>query len=206
MIQYNEPWLSRGDRLCCFGDSITHTADGYVSMIAGRLEREGVAVYNAGIPGDKTTSALVRLERDVVARKPSAVLIAFGANDARVGRGKWADEPTLSSETYQTNLVWIIHLCRQQGIRKFCVMPPCWRLEGDEWLENGDVYQPYCRAARTAAESTGSRFAPVDIAFADEWARHPGHSGLLLTGDGLHPTLQGHRLMADTLLRAWGMA
>lgn len=203
MIEQRQPWLVQGDRLCCFGDSLTEQADGYVSRITNRLTRDGIVTIPAGRGGDKTPSALTRLERDVLAHKPTAVLLFFGANDARVGRGKWADEPTVSPETYTTNLIWIVHLCRQAGITKFSIAPPTGRLEGDEWHENGDIYQPYCLGARRAAESAGARFVPLDIAFAEAWQRRPGHTGLLMTTDGIHPTLEGCELIASTMLDAW---
>ena len=205
MIVRNGPWLSSGDRLVCFGDSITETSDGYVSHLGHALQSRGVTVIPAGRGGDKTTSALMRLERDVMANKPTAVLLFFGANDARVARGKWADEPTVSPDTYRENLIWMVHLCRQIGISKFSIAPPTWRLEGDEWRENGEIYQPYCLAARAAAEASGSVFVPIDVMYAEEWQKHPGHTGLLMTNDGLHPTPETHALIAKTLLNTWGM-
>ena len=72
-------------------------------------------------------------------------------------------------------------------------------------LENGDIYQTYCMAARNAAEVTGARFIPVDIAFAEAWQAAPGHRGLLMTTDGIHPTGEGHRLIMNTLLTSWGL-
>ena len=205
MITHEQPWLTAGDKLICFGDSITEPPDGYVRILQERLAPRRIEVVNAGRGGDKTPWALTRLEAGVINLKPTALSIFLGTNDARIGRGRWADEPMVSPEAYKCNLVWIVYLCRKAGIGKFSIMPPV-RLEGEEWVEHGDVLAPYCIAAREAADLAQARFVPGEVAFAEEWARHPGHTGLLLTSDGAHLNDQGHRLAAETMLKAWGLA
>jgi lysophospholipase L1-like esterase len=61
-------------------------------------------------------------------------------------------------------------------------------------------------AAREAADEMGARLVPADVAFQQEWQKHPGHTGLLLTDDGAHLNAAGHRLVADASLKAWKMA
>ncbi len=74
---------------------------------------------------------------------------------------------------------------------------------GTVWEEHGDVMLPYQQAARDAAAATMARFVPADIAFAAEWQKHPGHSGLLLTTDGTHLTDKGNQLVAESMLKTW---
>ncbi|MCP4901790.1 MAG: arylesterase [bacterium] len=69
--------------IVCFGDSLTAGTgapreESYPSQLARRIGRE---VINAGVPGDTTEMAMRRLERDVLAHSPSAVLITLGGND-----------------------------------------------------------------------------------------------------------------------------
>lgn len=200
---HDRPWLKKNESLICLGDSLTTPKEGYVALLAKALKPMGIRVTNAGRGGDKTPWALTRLQRDVIERKPDAVLVALGTNDAIVGRGRWSDEPRISPEAYRSNLVWIMHLCRLAGIRKFSVVPPLWRYEGDLWTEYGDAFGPYRFAAREAADEMGARFVPVDVAFEREWLKHPGRSGLLLTSDGGHLNARGHALLADAALGAW---
>ena len=206
MLTWEQPWLTAGDRLICFGDSITEAPNGYVRVLQERLAPRRIEVVNAGRGGDKTPWALTRLETSVIQARPTALSIFLGTNDACIGRRRWADEPTVSPEAYKVNLIWMIYLCRRSGIGKFSVTPPLWRLEGEEWAEQGDILAPYCLAAREAADQTQARFVPADGAFALEWQRHPGHTGLLLTTDGVHLTDPGNRLVAETMLKVWGMA
>lgn len=205
MIDMSGPWLESGERLVCLGDSLTASKTGYVALLAEALSSRGIEVVNAGRGGDKTPTALMRLQSDVIDRAPAAVSVFLGANDAAVGRGCWADEPTVTPEAYRCNLVWIMHACRLQGIEKFSVTPPLYRYEGDQYGAFGEVMLPYCQAARDAADAMAARFVPADVAFAEAWSAHPGHTGLLLTTDGVHLTPQGNRLLADTQLKAWGM-
>lgn len=201
MLDLNQPFLEPGDTVICFGDSLTAAKDGYVSILQNRMKQH--QVINAGRGGDKTPWALTRFQSDVIDRKPDALMIFLGANDAAVGRGCWADEPTVSVEAYRCNLVWMCHLAKLRDIRKISICTPAAFFEGQAYLEHGDVLAPYCMAAREAADQCHCRLVPFDAAFRNEWARHPGHSGKLLTRDGTHLTAEGNLLLAETILEAW---
>ena len=203
------PWLQPGETLVCFGDSLTAAEDGYVKILQQALQPQGITVINAGLGGDKTPAALTRLKSDVIDRKPSAVSIFFGHNDSVIGRGVWRDEPTVSPQTFEENLRWIIHLCRLQGgIAKFSINTTMPRMEGQRFLEYGDVRNAYCQAARHAADAMNARLVPLDAVFADLREQNFGRlspEGLLYTRDGLHMNEEGNRIIADTMLRTWGM-
>lgn len=73
---------SPGGTIVCFGDSLTAgvgrgDGDGYPEALARRL---GVAVVNAGVPGDTASQALGRLDR-VLAADPWLVVVELGGND-----------------------------------------------------------------------------------------------------------------------------
>jgi len=199
------PWLETGDRLACLGDSLTHNSEGYVRLLQEKLSGKGIAVLNAGKGGDNVLTAMMRLQKDVIDPKPTAVSIMLGTNDSQLGRGIWFKDPGISPETYRCGLIWIIHLCRRSGIEKFSITPPLWRFEGEVWNDMGDVLPPYVQAARDAAAAMEARVAPADVAFAREWSKHPGHTGLLLTTDGCHLNKKGNQLVAETSLAAWGL-
>jgi lysophospholipase L1-like esterase len=207
MIAFDTPWLGNGEKLICFGDSITASKDGYVKILEEKLGKQNIKVVNAGLGGDKTPTALTRLRSEVIDLKPDAVSIFLGTNDAAVGRGMWADEPRVEPEAYKSNLKWIVHLCRLAGIRKFSIATPAWQFEGAAFANSGGVMPVYCIAAREAADETGSRLVPLDAAFAQEWLTRGSQakSGMLLTRDGVHMTQTGNELIAKTMLSAWKM-
>ena len=200
-----EPWLKRGETLLCFGDSLTASTIGYVSMLEEALAPQGIRVINAGVGGDKTPHALTRLVTDVIEQKPDAVSIFFGANDSVIGRGCWRDEPVVEPITYRDNLIWMIHICRlKSNIRRFSIAAPSGRIEGDAWHEFGDIRRDYCLMARQAADLANAVFVPLDTVMDQRRDTMPAtDNGLKLTRDGVHPTTDGYRLIAETMLKTW---
>ena len=206
MIRHEGPWLTKGETVICFGDSITAPENGYVAILKKHLTPRGITVINAGVGGDTVPKALTRLKQDVIDRKPDAVSIFLGTNDATCGRGRWADEPRIPPDGYRASLEHLVYLCRIWGnIGKFSITPPLWRFEGDAFAEFGDHLAPYCIAAREAADNARTRFVPADTAFSGEWDRHPGHTGILLTTDGTHLAETGSGIDAEAMLKAWDM-
>ncbi|OPY06230.1 MAG: Acyl-CoA thioesterase I precursor [Syntrophaceae bacterium PtaB.Bin038] len=74
-----------GENIICFGDSLTHGTGASPGMdYPSQLSRLiGRPVINAGVPGDTTSTALARLERDVLQRSPRIVLVTLGGNDLK---------------------------------------------------------------------------------------------------------------------------
>lgn len=199
------PWLKPGEKLVCFGDSITAGKNYYIRFLRPALETNGVTVVNAGLSGDKTPMALTRI-RDVAAEKPDAVMIFFGANDSVVGKARWRDEPTVSPEAYRDNLVWMVHYLRGQGVKKFSIVAPTGRCEGEGLLEYGVSCPPYAEMARTAADKSDAVLVPLDMVFALEHAKSEESPAKLdLTRDGVHFSEKGSRIAADAMLKAWNM-
>ena len=205
-----EPWLQSGEKLVFFGDSLTQAASGYVNILTDQLTKRGINVINAGLGGDKTPSALTRLDSEVGVHKPDAVSIFFGANDAAVGRGIWADEPTVDPICYRDNLCWIVHLLRlRYQVKKFSIATPLWRFEGSTYDMHGDILHDYRLMARDAAEKMWTILVPLDTVWEKQTRlledKCDPETGLLLTKDGTHPTLEGYQLIADTFLKSWKM-
>ena len=99
-----------GDTIICFGDSLTYgTGAGqgmdYPSQLSKIIAKP---VLNAGVPGDTTTEALQRLERDVLSRSPDIVLITLGGNDLKNG---------IAKDIAFDNLKVIVESIQNQGSR-----------------------------------------------------------------------------------------
>ena len=85
------PSSARPLEIAAFGDSLTAgygigASQAFPAVLQEYLEREGLPfrMFNAGVSGDTSSSALPRLAR-VLARKPAIVIVALGANDGLRG-------------------------------------------------------------------------------------------------------------------------
>jgi acyl-CoA thioesterase I len=130
-----------------------------------------VPVQNAGISGDTTWRALGRLSADVLAHRPRLVVVELGVNDA-------VDYHRPPEETLR-NLREIARRLRKAGARVVLVYTPF-----DEF-----GHDAYRLGLRRIAERERARFIEH---FYDGIV--PG-----LTVDGIHPTPEGHALLADRL-------
>jgi lysophospholipase L1-like esterase len=96
--------------IICFGDSLTFGTGAdkgmdYPSQLAKMI---GKPVINEGLPGDTTTSALRRLNRDVLSKSPDLVLITLGGNDLKNG---------VSKDIAFDNLKQMVQAIHQQGAK-----------------------------------------------------------------------------------------
>jgi len=98
-----------GTNIVAFGDSLTYLphevgVKTYPEFLSASL---GKPIINAGGPGDTTSTAALRLERDVLNKNPRVVIVLLGGNDY-MGLG-------LSIETIATNLRAIIDKIQAKG-------------------------------------------------------------------------------------------
>lgn len=155
----------------------------YPALIQQRLDEAGLRyrVVNAGVSGETSAGALRRI--DWVLRQPVAVLvIETGANDGLRGQ-----EPQATRDTIQA----IIDAARRRQ------PPPRLVLVQMEALPNyGEDYRRRFRAVYPAlAEANGVALLPFLL---DGVAGDPR----LNQADGIHPTAEGHRRVAENVWRA----
>lgn len=71
-------------RVVFFGDSITQAGvqrNGYIDLLKKRVDSTKFELFGAGIGGNKVYDLYLRLEDDVLAKKPDLVFIYVGIND-----------------------------------------------------------------------------------------------------------------------------
>jgi len=105
--------LKKGDRIVFLGDSITQAGvgeKGYVTLIKNTLAEKhkdlGIEVIGAGISGNKVPDLQKRLEKDVLSKKPTIVVIYIGIND--VWHGENDPAKGTSKEKFEAGLKEII--------------------------------------------------------------------------------------------------
>ena len=201
MLDFSTPFLEKGETVVCLGDSLTEGSSSYVSFLQQLLPDN--TVINSGQGGDKTPHALTRFQKDVLDHNPDALFVFLGANDAAVGRGVWADEPTVSPETYRGNLVWMAHMAHLKGIKKISIATP-FGLEGKAYIAHGEIMKDYYLAARAAADEMGARSVALDALFYELRGSKP-LSECVVTRDGTHPLAPIHEDIAKAIVKAWNM-
>lgn len=167
------------------GDSLTagyylDPEDAFPALIQQELDKRNLPyrAMNAGISGDTTTGGLNRL--DWLLRQPVNVLVlALGANDALRGQ---------PMEHIQSNLDTIMSRTRARYPDVRIV------LAGMKMPTN--YGEPYTRTFEEMFVDLADKHDAILIPFLLE-----GVAGdpLLNLRDGIHPTEEGHRIMADTV-------
>lgn len=167
-----------------FGDSLTAGLgvapdDSYPAQLQARLRVAGCdcRVVNAGVSGDTTAGGLRRVEW-ALKSKPEIVIVALGANDAMRGQ---------NLASVRSNLDAIVARFQKTGARVL--------LAGMEVPPNyGARYAAeFRRLYVDVASKRGAAFMPflLDGVAGDPRLNQP---------DGIHPTAEGYRIVADHLM------
>jgi acyl-CoA thioesterase I len=173
-------------RVVCLGDSLTaglglaSTDQAYPALLEGRLKAAGFdyQVINAGVSGDTSAGGLRRLDWSLQG-DVRVLIVALGANDGLRG---------LPPSELQSNLDTIASTAQKRHVRVL--------LLGMEAPPNfGAAYTRDFRAVyrRVAAD----RQVPLIPFFLQGVAG----IGKLNQADGIHPTEEGQRRIADTIWR-----
>lgn len=178
-----------------FGDSITDgygVSRGFVSFVTERILKAcpglDLLTVNTGMSGDTSRGGLYRLGRDVLDQRPDLVTINFGVNDAFSG---------ISPEQFADNLREMVSRIRGAGC-EWTLLLSCEAIP-DQWAERQVL--PYWGAMNAVAEETGCVYADVHGHWLRELEGGRSESELIIPGD-LHPSEEGHRLIAEAVFQA----
>jgi acyl-CoA thioesterase-1 len=171
-------------RIVAFGDSLTAglgvpAEDAYPAQLQRRLDEQGLPyrVINAGVSGETTAGGLRRVEW-VLKSRPQVVLLELGANDGLRG---------LNLQQTKANLERIIQRCQEASVTVILAgmkLPPNY---GADYIKGFEAIYP------ALAKQYGLTLIPF---FLDGVAG----SATLNQADGIHPTSEGYRIIADKVL------
>jgi lysophospholipase L1-like esterase len=205
----------QGTRFLAFGDSITAGEDGnssspawrrrpsdvndaiaYPTVLTGllkdryKLQTDDIVVTNAGVSLEKATSedAQQRLVDEIDANHPDVLLLLEGANDVND-----YDSPDDIGNVAQA-LTKDVTRAQQHGVKLVLLstlLPQIGRPRG----ENPEGVPPTNDAIRDVAARTGA-------VLVDAYAAFEPQKTTLISADGLHPTTEGYRVLAQLFLDA----
>lgn len=220
-------------RILFLGDSITHAGD-YVAWIETQLRLQSIEplpeIINIGL-GSETLSGLSepghpfprpdvheRLDRALAKVRPDVVVACYGMND-----GIYHPFSPQRFEAFQQGVDRLIEKVRASGAELILMTPPPFdplplrdkgvlQPPGAESYGYTAMYENYddvlVRYSRWLTEQ-GDRVAmvidlhtPFSQRLAEQRRKDPQFT---LSPDGIHPSAEGHRVLGETILRAWGL-
>jgi acyl-CoA thioesterase-1 len=170
------------------GDSISagyqlSANEAFPAVLQRELAHEGrpFKLVNAGVSGDTSAGGLRRVDW-VLRQKPAVLVIELGGNDGLRG---------LSAVALEDNLRGIAQHARDAGAKVLLLglqLPPSLGLD---YVHDIEAIYP-----RLAAE--------LDVAFVPQFMQGVGGVADLNLADGLHPTAEGHRRIAERIAPVLG--
>ncbi|MCP5502029.1 MAG: arylesterase [Leptospiraceae bacterium] len=173
-------------RLIFFGDSLTagyklpSEAFSFPSLIYAKLKKEGYSYeyVNAGLSGDTTSGGLERLDW-VISEGVDVFVLELGANDSMRG---------IPIPLIKKNLTAIIQKVRDKNPKVKILLVPMRTFPNLGPRYTQDFYKLY-------VEISKKENVPLSPFLLEKVAGIPS----LNQSDGIHPTVKGHELLAETL-------
>ena len=206
-----EKMIQPNDHIVFYGDSITdagrgrenctnaNLGNGYVHLCAAQLLSQfpeyNLRITNKGISGNRVYDLESRLEEDVLAIEPTIVSVLIGINDT----WRQFDSGVLSPiEEFAASYRRVLEPLHQRDVRLVICEPFVLPVPEDRRAWRPDVAARIA-VCRDLAEEFDAAYVPFDGMFAAASSRA---KAAYWAGDGVHPSLAGHALMADAWLDA----
>jgi lysophospholipase L1-like esterase len=211
-----------GDRVCFVGNSITHNGDFHHNVLLYYLTKfpdQSVTFFNAGLAGDVVSGVMKRLDTDVLAHRPTHVVLMLGMND--VDRGLYGPAPSTHADTlrrrqralagYRQGMARLVGALLDKRITVILQKPSIYdqtaRLDrANNWGVND--------ALRACGQYLDTLAARHGLTVVDYWsilnrlntqlqARDP--AATLVGTDRVHPGPTGHFVMTYQFLKSTGV-
>ena len=185
-----------------FGDSITQQGvgkKGYISLLKKNIDSTQFQLFGAGISGNKVYDLYLRMEEDVLNKKPDLVFIYIGINDV------WHKSLLQTGTDYDRYLKFyqaIITKIQTNGSKVVLCTPTVIGEKKNNANEVDADLNKYAAGVRELASKNNVPLCDLRKAFADyENANNTNdlEKGVLTT-DRVHLNEIGNKLVADTML------
>ncbi|HEY7311052.1 MAG TPA: GDSL-type esterase/lipase family protein [Gemmataceae bacterium] len=199
--------LKTGDRILFFGDSLTalagteepkkYVTKGYVRIVRETLREthkdKDIVVDWVATGGHTVPDLLKRVDKDVIAKKPTIVVIQIGCNDAR----------RLREDQFKSSLEELIDRLRKADIQVIqCTLTSVGE-KHDGTNKDDPKLEAFAEIERRVARMKNVPLNDLRKAFVAHWKKNnPDNkpSGIL-TYDGNHFNDAGHKFVAEQMLK-----
>lgn len=193
--------------LLFIGDSITDCSRGedpeglgygYVRLIAEHFaaHEPTARILNRGISGNRVQDLVQRFGPDCLDLDPDVITIYIGVNDTWHGFTR-GDKVALEDFEHDYRFLLDQLSATRPAVPVLMVVPFVADIDEEKVGYHADL-DPRVRVIRDLAHEFG--YTVVDLEAVLERAWTVGHSPATIAGDGVHPTIAGHRLIADAWL------
>jgi isoamyl acetate esterase len=199
--------LKKNDRIIFFGDSLTalagreappeHVMKGYVRIVRETLAKahpdKNLEVDWVATGGHTVPDLLKRVENDVLAKKPTIVVIQIGCNDAR----------RIPKETFQASLEQLIDQLQRAGVQVVqCTLTSVGEKHDGSNKDDAKL-EEFAQTEREIAQAKNVPLNDLRKAFVAHWKEHnpDNKPNGVLTYDGNHFNQRGHDFVAEQMLR-----
>ena len=204
--------IDPGSTVVFIGDSVTDCGrdradpgslgDGFVALAAARFDSahpgSAVRFLNRGISGNCAVDLRRRWDHDCLDHKPDVISILVGINE--VSRRFDRDDPT-SDSVFENHYHWLLDTAAQSAAQ-LIMMEPFLLPVNDEQLGWREELDGKLAVVRSLAQRFGATLIATDDLMTPAAAGVGGPGAL--AGDGIHPTAEGHAVLARAWLKAVG--
>ncbi|MCE9531890.1 MAG: G-D-S-L family lipolytic protein [Planctomycetes bacterium] len=199
--------LKKGDRIIFFGDSLTslagqeapkeHVMKGYVRIVREKLQEThkdlNLEVDWVATGGHTVPDLIKRVDKDVIAKKPTIVVIQIGCNDAR----------RLPKETFKSSLEELIDKLKKENIQVIQCSLTSVGEKHDGTNKDDPKLDEFAEIERQIAKAKDVPLNDLRKAFLTHWKKNnPENLGKgILTYDGNHFNQKGMDFVAEQMLK-----
>lgn len=199
--------LVKDDTIVFLGDSITAAGvrpDGYVTLTSAAIVKacpdKNIKVIGAGISGNKVPDCQKRLDKDVLQKKPTIVIIYIGINDV----WHWNRNRGTTKEDFEAGLKDMIGKIQAVGARVILCTPTVIGEKTDGSNKFDKMLDEYSDISRKVAKDTGSQMLDLRRKFMAYLMKNNPDNAVkgILTADTVHLNKTGNSFLSSLMLEA----
>ncbi len=201
--------LKEGARLAVVGDSITEQKkySAYIEMyLAVCFPQLKVRNFQFGWSGEQATGFAKRMDNDMLDFKPGVVTLCYGMNDA--GYKAYSEN---TGNKYEATMDKIVKKLKDAGVLVIAGSPgavdtKCWKGKAGPEVYN-ETLKKFGEIGKKIATNNQIPFADVHgpmMEAMEKAKKELGEDYDVCGKDGVHPSANGHLIMAQAFLKAMG--
>ena len=145
------------------------------------LQSDDIEVVNAGVGGQRATDDEDRIYQEINSRRPEILLLLHGTNDVNAG---------LSPDTVAASLRADVGRAFSLGVKTVFLSTLLPQIEGRSHSVHPELVEPINEGIRHVATDEG-------VILVDAFSAFLPQRELLIGVDGLHPSREGYRVLAE---------